>query len=370
MSRKRFFEGAVIIVLLFAFSVTQAKADAAMWTHTYGGANYDVGESVVETSDGGYAIAGYTASYGTGSDDVWLVKTDANGSAQWNQTYGGINFDDGYSLVETSDGGYAIAGCTSSFGAGDWDFWLVKTNASGNMEWNQTYGGINSDWGCSVVEVSDGGYAIAGSTNSYGAGNNDFWLVKTDSSGVAQWNQTYGGTHIDSGCSMVEVSDGGYAIAGSTNSYGAGGSDVWLIKTNSSGVAQWNQTYGGGDDDYGYSVVETSDGGYAIAGSLSYGAGAYDVWLVKTNTAGVAQWNQTYDGASGDCGYSVVETIDGGYAIAGSTISFGAGSVDVWLVKTDELGIVPEAPWVALPLMLIATLAIFISRKKLLHPRS
>jgi hypothetical protein len=153
MSRKRFFEGAVIIVLLFAFSVTQAKADAAMWTHTYGGANYDVGESVVETSDGGYAIAGYTASYGTGSDDVWLVKTDANGSAQWNQTYGGINFDDGYSLVETSDGGYAIAGCTSSFGAGDWDFWLVKTNASGNMEWNQTYGGINSDLGCSMVEV-------------------------------------------------------------------------------------------------------------------------------------------------------------------------------------------------------------------------
>jgi len=306
---------------------------------TYGGTGNDRGLSVVETSDGGFAIAGETYSYGAGGNDFWLVKTDANGNEQWNQTYGGTNMEIGLSVVETGDGGFAISGYTNSFGAGSYDAWLVKTDSAGNEQWNQTYGGIGDDGGFSVVQTDDGGYAISGFTGSYGAGSWDAWLVKSDSSGIAQWNQTYGETDADYGTSVVQTSDGGYAITGYTASYGAGGQDAWLVKTDASGIAQWNQTYGGTDGEVGFSVVETSDGGYAIAAyTLSFGAGSYDAWLIKTDANGNHQWNQTYGGTNTDWGLSVVETGDGGYAIAGYTDSFGAGGYDVWLVKTDVAG--------------------------------
>jgi hypothetical protein len=296
------------------------------------------------------------------------VKTDANGNEQWNQTYGGIGVDVGQSVVQTSDGGYAITGYTD-YGAGS-DFWLVKTDSTGMAQWNQTYGGPGDDFGWSVVQTSDGGYAVAGFTQSYGAGMNDFWLIKTDAAGNAQWNQTYGGPNIDQGYSVVQTGDGGYAIAGRTNSYGVG-NDFWLVKTDSSGTVQWNQTYGGPNYEEGHSIVQTSDGGYAVAGHTnSYGAGDYDIWLVKTDANGNMQWSQAYGGTGTDYWGIVVETSDGGYAIAGVTWSYGAGMDDFWLVKTDEYGVVPEASWVILPLLLTATLFIFISKKKLFHPRS
>jgi hypothetical protein len=235
--------------------------------------------------------------------------------------------------------------------------------------WIQAYGGTDKDYPQSVVETSDGGYAITGYTASYGVGG-DFWLVKTDSSGTALWNQTYGGIGSEVGHSVVQTSDGGYAIAGRTNSYGVG-NDFWLVKADSSGAAEWNQTYGGPNYEEGHSVVQTSDGGYAIAGRTnSYGAGDYDIWLVKTDDSGTVEWTQAYGGTGTDYWGIVVETSDGGFAIAGTTWSFGAGSEDILLIKTDEHGVVPEAEWVILPLLLLATLVIFIGRKKLLHPRS
>jgi len=146
------------------------------------------------------------------------------------QTYGGAYIDTAYSMVQTTDGGYALAGATSSFGAGAGDFWLVKTDASGTMQWNQTYGGAFSDLAYSMVQTTDGGYALAGATSSFGAGNEDFWLVKTDASGTMQWNQTYGGAYLDIPVSMVQTTDGGYALAGLTMSFGAGSFDVWLVE--------------------------------------------------------------------------------------------------------------------------------------------
>jgi hypothetical protein len=215
---------------------------------------------------------------------MWLVKTDADGNAQWNRTYGGEGWDDCFSLLATSDGGYALAGDTASFGSGMWDMWFVKTDADGNAQWNRTYGGSSNDIAHSMVRTSyDGGYAIAGETHSYGAGEYDMWLVKTYVTGAVQWNHTYGGAdNWDKANSILWTSDGGYALAGETLSYGAGGIDIWLVKTDVWGNVQWNRTYGGKENEVANTIVETPDGGFALGGYTdSYGAGSDDGWLVR-----------------------------------------------------------------------------------------
>jgi len=309
------------------------------WNKTYGGTGNDYAYSVVQTIDKGYALAGLTGSVGAGDYDFWLVKTDSNGNMQWNMTYGGTSEDVAFALVQTVDGGYAIAGQTDSFGAGGADFWLVKTDSAGNALWNKTYGGTGDDYAYSVVQTSDGGYALAGCANSFGAGNYDFWLVKTDANGNMQWNMTYGGTSLEYALALVQTVDGGYALAGDTYSFGAGSYDAWLVKTDSEGNALWNMTYGGTSTDWAHALVQTADGGYAIAGYTgSFGAGSGDFWLVKTDSSGNAQWNKTYGGTDSDGACALVQTVDGGYALAGFTISYGAGSYDFWLVKTDANG--------------------------------
>jgi lysophospholipase L1-like esterase len=367
----------------------------AAWSQTYGGTGDDVGRSVVQTFDGGYAIAGTTSSFGVEGSDVYLVKSDSAGNIQWSKTYGGTGDDVGYSVVQTFDGGYAIAGTTSSFGVEGSDVYLVKSDSAGNMQWNKTYGGAhaysvvqtsdggyaiageerggiylvktdsagNMQWnktyepgdniwpyeprdniwctGWSVVQTSDGGYAIAGEitqgTITTNAGYTIVHLVKTDSAGNIVWSRVFvaGGTNTDVGRSVVQTFDGGYAIAGTA--YGAG-INVYLVKTDSGGTQVWSQTYGGPLNCYGYSVVQTSDGGYAIAGTTFSYDTLNDVYLVKIDSAGNMQWSKTFGGTGDDVGYSVVQTSDGGYAIAGETYSFGDGGSDVYLVKTDVNG--------------------------------
>jgi len=341
----------------------------AQWDRTYGGGAWDEGRCVIQTSDGGYALTGYTRSFGTGDWDFWLVKTDAGGSHEWNRTYGGTGADAAFSVVQTSDGGYAIAGDTYSFGVGMADFWFVKVDANGNEQWNKTIGGGAEDAGRCVIQTSDGGYALTGYTKSFGAGGLDFWLIKADSDGNMEWNKTYGGADFEECTSFMETLDGGYALAGWTYSFGAGSSDFWLVKVDSSGNEQWSKTYGGTNFDRAWSVVQASDGGYVIAGhTMSLGAGSEDMWLIKTNSTGHVEWNKTYGGTSRDRAYTVLRTSDGGYAIAGMTESFGAGSEDMWLVKLapeeisatvdidpDTLNLKSNGEWITVYIELLAS---------------
>jgi hypothetical protein len=313
------------------------------WNKTYGGPETEHVMSMVATSDGGYAIAGNTGSdFFTGGGDCWLVKTDAYGNMEWNKTYGGDGSEMAFSVIETSDGGYALAGYTGSpdgenttgFDAENWDVLLVKTDQHGNMEWNQTYGGPEDDHARSLVETSDGGYALGGTTTVFGS--TDLWLIKTDAAGFMEWNRTYGGPEIDWAWSLVATSDGGYAIAGITGTNPTFAGDSLLVKTDEFGNVEWSHTYGGPDNDQGKALVAMSDGGFAIAGNTnSSGAGSYDFWLVITDESGDMKWKQTYGGSGIDLAYALVETSDGYYAIAGCRDAFSTTGSDFWLIKTD-----------------------------------
>jgi hypothetical protein len=305
------------------------------WAKTYGGLGDDEIHNFSQTLYGGYILAGKTSSFGAG---IFLVETSAYGNIIWAKTYGGLGVYRTTSVQQRSDGGYILAGY-GVVGAGYYDAFLVKTDAYGNIIWAKTYGGTSGDYAFSLQQTSDGGYILAGSTSSFGVGGSDAFLVKTDANGNVIWAKTYGGTSDDLFYNFLQTSDGGYILAGSTSSFGAGGSDVFLIKTDANGNIIWAKTYGGTSSDGAFSVQQTSDGGYILAGyTSSFGAGGFDVFLIKTDANGNIIWAKTYGGTGGENATSVLQTSDGGYILAGETNSFGAGGGDAFLIKTDENG--------------------------------
>jgi hypothetical protein len=313
-----------------------------LWTKTYGGPDLDIGWSVYQNSDKGYILTGETWSSGTDSNDVYMIRTDSLGNIICEKTLGGfMDRDMGFSVQQTSDGGFIFGGATVYQSAGLEDVYLIRTDILCDTLWTKTYGGTNTDQGYSVQETQDGGFIVAGYTASFGAGSLDVYLIKTDFLGDLRWSRTYGGSLEDQGQYVQQTLDEGYIIVGFTESFGEGSYDVYLIKTDSLGDTLWTKTHGGPLDDRGYSVDQTSDGGYILMGyTESFGAGNKDVWLIKTDSLGDTIWTCTFGGTEDDCGYSVEETSDGFYIFTGYTASFGEGNRDVYLIKADSCGVV------------------------------
>jgi hypothetical protein len=251
-------------------------------TANYGHVGNDEAWSIVETSDGGFAMAGFTDVSNSGQTDVYLIRTNANGDTMWTRNYGGAEDDAGYRAVQMADGGFIVTGGSSSFAdPGDWDVYLVRTDAGGDTLWTRTYGGPDYDIGYCVRQTDDGGFIVAGETRSYGAGQTDFYLLRTDAGGDMLWTRTYGGYHYDVARSVREVNNG-YTLVGYTQSFGDGFNDAFVVRTNLLGDEMWTKAIGGSDDDYGYGFVAMPSGTYVIAGyTSSWGAGISDAWMVK-----------------------------------------------------------------------------------------
>ena len=305
------------------------------WARAYGGSNSDSTHSIQQTSDGGFIVAGETSSFGTNTD-VWILKLDANGNISWQKNYGGNGVDVASSIQQTSDGGFIVAGETSSFGT-DTDVWILKLDANGNISWQKNYGGNGVDVAHSIQQTSDGGFIVAGESKSFGTGDRDIWVLKINSSGGIQWQKTYGEDAADdSAYSVQQTSDGGFIVAGETILTNVG--DFWVFKLDANGVIQWQKKYGGTNADVANSIRQTSDGGYIVAGGTSSFTHFFgDIWVLKLDSAGAIQWENTYGGSFSNSANSIRQNSDGGYIVVGVTASFGA-TQDLWVLKLDGNG--------------------------------
>ena len=305
---------------------TTFNASTASWAKTYGGTGHERCAEylpIQETSDGGYIFLGTTKSFGPGGEDIWILKLNSSGGIEWQRTYGASHLDRGWSVQQTSDGGYIVGGATKSFGAGNSDIWILKLDSSGGIEWQRTYGGTDWDGSPYIQEAAGGGYIIAAGTDSFGAGGSDSWILKLDSSGDIEWQRTYGGSLGDGSRCVQLTSDGGYIIAGWTVSFGAGGGDSWILKLDSSGDIEWQQTYGGILDDEAKDIKPTSDGGYIVAG-ITREYGRYGNFLIlKLTSSGDIEWQRAYGGTFMDYPWTIQQTVDGGYIVAGITREYG-----------------------------------------------
>ena len=353
-----------------------SAAGDIQWAKCLGGTNDDVVSSIIQTKDGGFAVAGYTASrdgdvsgsHDTGSGywgDYWVVKLSAAGAIQWQKCLGGTFQDLGSSIIQTADQGFAIAGSTTS-SDGDvtgyhnsGDFWIVKLNASGDLAWEKALGGDNQDGASSIIQTSDSGLVVAGLTGSTDGdvtGNNggwDGWILKLNASGDLQWQKCVGGSSYDYAESILSTSDGGFIAACYTHSNDSdvsgnhgGLGDAWIVKLSSTAQIQWQKCIGGSGTDFPLSIIHTTDGGFAVAGyttsndcDVSGNHGGSDGWVIKLTAEGGIQWQKCIGGSGDDVAESISQTANGDLVVAGYTksnngdVSGNHGSNDVWVVK-------------------------------------
>lgn len=313
-----------------------------MWNKTRGGFNIERGEDIVITSDGMLAMVGYTNSYGEGGYDVYFLKADFDGNVVLEKTYGGTDWDLGYALTETSDGGFVITGETYSQGAGKNDAFILKVDALGDSIWAREFGGTEEEVGYSILEAQNGDLLIAAETSSFGLGKKDGWIVRTDANGNEIWNQTYGGTEDDIMKDLIQLTSGNLMMVMSTQSIGSGNFDIQLSKLNHSGNILLNAIVGGSESDVAESIVQwTRNSGVIVAGGTrSYGApDAHDLFFFGADTSGINYTLNCPSFALGDIGedmcFDVIETLDSGYVLCGTRLN-GTGYSSVYLAKFDN----------------------------------
>ena len=323
-----------------------AAQSSRYWSEVFGGTGDDFAHDVAISDDGGFVIAGETGSYGAGSQDAWMIGLDSKGAKLWERTFGGPEGDVAFSIEKTSDGGFVLAGKTHSFGgatAARSNFWLIKTDSQGVEEWQRSLGDMGgagasnstSDVAYAVQPADDGGYLLVGSTTD--DSGTSMKLLKTDAAGDVLWERIIGDSSTSIAYDVAQTGDGGYAVIGSTITPGQG-TDALLVKVRPDGDTAWTTTLGGEYNDEARSLVSTTDGGFALGGfTWSTGAGLSDFWLLKADSSGNLEWQRSFGGIPRDAGHSLVQTQDGGYALAGWSESF-AGGDRLWVVKTDDTG--------------------------------
>jgi len=345
-----------------------------MWQRCFGGSGYDLAYRVQKTNDGGYILAGLTESTNGnvsgnhGNSDFWVVKIDGSGKIQWQKCLGGGGEERAFDIQQTNEGGYIVVGYSVSNDGnvsgnhGGSDIWVVKLDNAGNVQWQKCLGGTASEEAYSVQQTNDDGYIIAGSANSNNGdvsgyrGAQDFWIVKLSNTGTIKWQKCLGGSDTEEARSVRQTNDGGYIVAGSTWSKDGdvsgnhGGLDFWVVKLDSVGLIQWQKCLGGSGDDKAYDIQLTDDGGYIVAGNsksnngdVSGNHGGSDFWVAKLDSVGLIQWQKCLGGTGDDAAGSVQQT-DGGYIVTGYSnsnngdITDNHGYYDFWLVKIDEIG--------------------------------
>jgi len=349
------------------------------WKKVLGGSDIDTAESIRQTCDGGYIIAGSTysnnwdVSGNHGESDYWVAKLSPTGQIQWRRAYGGSGEDNAYAVRQTTDGGYIVAGYSGSLDGdvthkvGIHNVWIVKLDSAGTIEWNRSYGGLtNGDLAYSIEQTTDGGYIFAGETYSNDGdvsghhGNDDCWVVKITAGGEIEWQRALGGMASDRGWRVLQTTDGGYAMlgyAGSSNGDVVGWHglyDYWVVKLSTTGEIEWQKCLGGTDDDWARSICQTADGGYAVVGitrstdgDVLYNSGQ-DIWVVQLDSTGVLQWQKTLGGTDAEWVNAIIQTHDGGLAIAGETYSIDGdvsgnhGDKDIWVVKLAPVSVGTE----------------------------
>ena len=327
-----------ILPVLFLLVSFNTFGQVVKFEKVYGGSGYDYGNSVIQVFDKGYVVAGNTTSYGSGNNDVYLIKTDSNGYTQWQRTFGGINVDQSFSVKQTRDSGLVVAGYTNSFGHGGYDMYVIRTDRNGDTLWTKTYGGSNWDFAYSIDTTNDGGFIVAGGTYSYGKGDEDMYLVKLNAIGDTLWTKTYGGLHQEEIASVHQTADSGYIFTGETKSFEDSiAGDIYIVKTNTLGDTTWTKSYGSSGEDKGSCIIQKRDGGYAIAATLFNTAlHKNQSYIMSTNQNGDTLWTQQSGVPNNALANSVVQANDNGLVWAGQ-LNLG-GQNDIYFKKFDAGG--------------------------------
>ncbi|MEO8795930.1 MAG: hypothetical protein ABI390_10720, partial [Daejeonella sp.] len=342
------------LLLLALFSITITQAQEIQWQKPLASAQFEEGRCIQQTTDGGYIVAGYShSSIGNREEEAYIIKLDAAGTIEWEKKYGGTGSDFARSIRQTADGGYIIAGSTTSTDGditgnhGGADYWVVKINATGTILWQKTYGGTSYEKAENIRLTSDGGFIMVGyaySNDGDVSGNHgqaDIWIVKINAAGTLLWQKCLGGTRDDYANEIIQTSDGGYMMAGGTTSNDGDvsgnhslGLDFWIVKLDGTGTITWKKCLGGTDEDYPTSMQQTTDGGYIVTGNTGSTNGdvvgnhdiddairTNDAWVVKLNPTGTIQWQKCLGGTGFEDPFSIQQTTDGGYIVAGDTNS-------------------------------------------------